>query len=542
MNVGIRSRHSAPEDAAHHRERALALLPELADRPVPHRRVHHRLTIVLAGVASLALVAAVFGGFWGYLWWQKEVGQQHPPAAPAFDGATAAAFHAAAAAADGAPAGTGAAPIVLTYHDIAPGGDSHYVVSPAQFSAQMAMLHDAGYHSLTAEDFLRYQSTGKVPPRSVLITFDDGTRGLWTYADPVLDRYGFTAVAFLITASVGEHEPYYLTWPQVGRMAASGRWDFGSHTDGLHTKISGGEGSQVPVLTARPPVDRQPETLDAFRGAVRSDLQRSLREFAAHDLPRPQLFAWPFSGIVGKQPDPAAAAVAEQEVSRAFRVAFVNVFRPRPATLRDVRSGRVQRLELVADDTAPVLFQRMREMETLPVRDLRLANGDALWLEQGGHTAPLDPARLKGGVLVPEARSLRYLQAYWEPQRTSEWRRYQLSGTITPSPQGGTSGLTVHGQDRDQQVSVRVSSKVASVLSGGKVVANRIFSDAGDVQPTHAVKVVVTGKATTVVVDGRPLARVTGAGAPGGVGLVFGRDSTRSGWGSIHDLRVRPVE
>ncbi len=542
MNVGTRPRPPATGDAAHHRERALALLPELAERPVPRRRVHHRLTMVVAGVASLALVASVFAGFWGYVWWQKEVGQQHPASAPTFSGTDAAAFHAAAAAAADAPAGTGAAPIVLTYHDIAPAGDSEYVVSPAQFAAQMAMLHEAGYRTLTAEDFVRYQRTGKVPPRSVLITFDDGTRGLWTYADPVLERYKFTAVAFLITAAVGEHAPYYLTWPQVDRMAASGRWSFGSHTNDLHTKTGGTEGSQVSALTARPPSDRRPQTLDAFRATVRADLERSVRTFADHDLPRPQTFAWPFSGIVGKQPDPAAAAVAEQEVSRAFPVAFANVFRPRPATRSDVRSGRVQRLELRAGDTAPVLFQRMREMETLPVRDLRLADGDALWLEQGGHTAPLDPARLKDGVLIPKARSLRYLQAYFEPQRTSEWRRYQLSGTITPSPQGGTSGLTVHGPDRDQQVSVRVSSKVASVLSDGKVVANRIFSDTGDVQPTHSVKVVVTGKTTTVAVDGRPLAEVTGAGAPGAVGVVFGRDSTRAGWGSIDDLRVRPLK
>ena len=223
----------------------MALLPEVADRGVPRPRLRHHLTRVLTGAVALSLLAAVFGGFWAYHWWDTNVGDQHPVPAPQFTDAQQARFASSAEQAGDAPAGTGAEPVVLTYHDISP--DAHgsdYVVSPKRFAAEMKMLHRAGYHTLGAADVLRYRQGGDVPPRSVVITFDDGTKGLWTYADPVLERYGFSAISFLITGRVGTHQPYYLTWPEVSRMQASGRWDFESHTHALHRKI-GPEGDRA---------------------------------------------------------------------------------------------------------------------------------------------------------------------------------------------------------------------------------------------------------------------------------------------------------
>jgi peptidoglycan/xylan/chitin deacetylase (PgdA/CDA1 family) len=541
VSLTTKDRRTARARDAAQRERAMELLPELAGHPVPRRRLHHRMAALLTAVVSLAIVAAVFGGLWRWVWWQKQVGPQHVTTAQLAEPDTAA-FSTAAAAARSVVPGTGAAPVVLTYHDIGPAASgSRYVVTPQAFADQMEMLDRAGYRTLTAEQFLRYQRTGEVPPRSVLITFDDGTRGLWTYADPVLARHGFTAVSFLITGSVGRHAPYYLTWPQVERMAGSGRWSFGSHTHDLHTKVTTSDGRRVSALTARGGTPEERTGIDSFRSSVRSDLEASLRDFSAHDLPRPRLFAWPFSGISGAQPDPAAAVAAEQEVARLFPVAFVNVFRPRPATVSDVRSGRVQRLEVVGDDTARSLFDRIGEMATLPVQRLSPARVDRTWLEYGGHDAPLDPGRLDAGVVTPEARTLTYLQAYWAPQRTSEWSRYRVTATLRPGE--GRVGVTVRGEDPGQQVVVQASARVATVHAGGDTVASRTFSDAGDLGPTHTVDVLVTAAGTRVSVDGRTLADVPVSTTPahGGIGVVFGRATPGMAWGAVEDLRVTPA-
>lgn len=540
MNLATRDRR---EQAAQHRDRAMALLPELADQRVPRRRLHHRLFGLVAGLLAVALVAGVFGGFWAYRRWQQQVGTQQTTAVPALTPADLAAYTASEKSAAAAPAGTGIAPIVLTYHDIGPNtGGSRYVVTPQQFAAQMEMLHEAGYRTLTAQQFLSYQGGGSVPPRSVLITFDDGTRGLWTYADTVLARYGFSAVSFLITGQVGTHAPYYLTWPQVQRMERSGRWDFESHTHDLHTKVPTSGGKEASALTTRATANGARESLAAFQERVTTDLQQSLRDFAAHGLPRPQLFAWPFSDVVGEQSDPAAAAVADAEVHRLFKAAFVDVGRPLPATRQEVAGGTVQRLELFAQDTDRTLFDRMSHLQTLPVQDLRPAQADPSWLEKGGYPAPIDVDRLAGDVVTVDARTMTYLVADWAPQRTSGWRSYTVSGTLVVPAGEGTTGLRAR-VGRPDEVSVRLSSNTATVLVGETVRARRNLVEAGHPGPRHAVQVTVTPQHTRIMLDGTLLADLplVAAGPVGGPGVVFSRGSAAAEWGSVQGLRVQPA-
>src|SRR5690606_33793779 len=71
--------------------------------------------------------------------------------------------------------------------------------------------------------------------------FDDGYHSLFTYATPILQRYGFTAVLFLTTAAVGEtsysclpHCTLYpvddrpLTWEELREMQRKG-WEIQAH-------------------------------------------------------------------------------------------------------------------------------------------------------------------------------------------------------------------------------------------------------------------------------------------------------------------------
>ncbi len=532
--------------AASQRERAFGLLPELADRVVPTRRIRHRLISVLAGVLTLAMLATLFAGVWGYRWWETQLGARESiPAAP-LSNADTAAFVSSAEEALAAPAGTGAEPVVITYHDISPDRpDNKYIVSPTQFAAQMKMLSEAGYRSLTADDFLRYQQGGSVPPRSVLITFDDGTRGLWTYADKVLKRYGFTAVSFLITGRVGTRAPYYLTWPLVNRMHNSGRWDFQSHTYDMHTKVEGPTGERVSAVSSRLVTNGRREDLDELRARVAADLEQSLRDFAAHELPRPQLFAWPFSDVTGDPNDPAGAATAAAEIGQVFELAFVNAYQPNPATRSALRNGTVERLEVFGPDTARSLFDRLQAMSTLPVQDLRPTQRDQNWLEDGGHPVPLDIPKLAKGVVKPDARTLTYLTAYWAPQRTGEWTDYRVTGTVVPPKGGGAPGILLRGEGADQ-VAVRVSANVATVTVGGKPFDSRTFSDSKDANADrHQVDIAVSASKTRVVVDDKLLATVpvkSKSGALGGIGVAFSREFPGDAWGSVRGLRVRPLE
>jgi peptidoglycan/xylan/chitin deacetylase (PgdA/CDA1 family) len=97
---------------------------------------------------------------------------------------------------------------ILMYHRVAPIGSTamtRYRVSPEAFEQQLRYLRDAGYYSVSLEDWrLAMQTKTPLPGRALLITFDDGYRDFQTYAWPLLQRYGFSTLVFLVTGAIGE--------------------------------------------------------------------------------------------------------------------------------------------------------------------------------------------------------------------------------------------------------------------------------------------------------------------------------------------------
>jgi len=102
-------------------------------------------------------------------------------------------------------------------------------VTPNNFAQQMNYLATHSYHPITLDEMgSALFSNGKLPPKPIVITFDDGYRDSYTSAFPILKKYGFKAVNFVITGLVGA--PNYLTWEQIKEMNSSGIFSFGSHT------------------------------------------------------------------------------------------------------------------------------------------------------------------------------------------------------------------------------------------------------------------------------------------------------------------------
>ncbi len=118
---------------------------------------------------------------------------------------------------------------VLAYHSISTNPKDIYCLPPKKFEQQMYELFKRGYHPLTAAELVDDWRHGKhLPPKPVVITFDDGYEDNYTAAFPVLQKFRMKATIFLATALVGH--PHYLTWPQIKRMHQSGLIDFESHS------------------------------------------------------------------------------------------------------------------------------------------------------------------------------------------------------------------------------------------------------------------------------------------------------------------------
>ena len=83
------------------------------------------------------------------------------------------------------------------YHDILP---SPLFVTLEHFEEQMSHLHEQGYHTLTLDEVKAYYQGKSIPAKSVLLTFDDCFQSVKKYAYPILKKYGFHAVAFVVTS------------------------------------------------------------------------------------------------------------------------------------------------------------------------------------------------------------------------------------------------------------------------------------------------------------------------------------------------------
>lgn len=93
---------------------------------------------------------------------------------------------------------------VLMYHYISwyPNSIS---VSPELFASHCAILAKNGWHGVSLAEAEAYFLHGEdLPPKSCLITFDDGYLDNYVYAWPILQKYGHSGVIFAVS---GRMEP-----------------------------------------------------------------------------------------------------------------------------------------------------------------------------------------------------------------------------------------------------------------------------------------------------------------------------------------------
>ncbi len=162
---------------------------------------------------------------------------------------------------------------ILLYHHIgfSMKDDSVYYVSPEAFDRQMNLLYQWGYQTISVDLLARAIREGaELPPKPILLTFDDGSESIYTTALPIMQRYHFTGVSYIVYYYVGITN--YMNADQIRALYAAG-WEVGSHS------LSHGD------LTLRP--DRQEDEIVQSRRQLESMLGLPVLSFAypfgAHD-------------------------------------------------------------------------------------------------------------------------------------------------------------------------------------------------------------------------------------------------------------------
>jgi len=186
--------------------------------------------------------------------------------------------------------------LVLMYHLVAPDPVGDAAISPERFDDDLSLLLESGFNFISVQELVDFtEGKGAIPPNAVVVTFDDGYRGTYEFAFPILEKYEIPAAVFLIGEHIGKL-PGFLTWDQVRAMEASGLITIGGHTYNQHQRLCVSPGKEVPATVGRAynPLTGYRETQEAYLKRITADswcLQETFQTELGHTTP---YFAYPY--------------------------------------------------------------------------------------------------------------------------------------------------------------------------------------------------------------------------------------------------------
>jgi peptidoglycan/xylan/chitin deacetylase (PgdA/CDA1 family) len=164
------------------------------------------------------------------------------------------------------------------YHYISvppPNSDKYRIdlsVTPEKFESHLKYLAENGYTTISLYELHAYLSSARpLPPKPVVLTFDDGYIDAYTHAFPLLVKYRMTGTFFIVSEFVNSPNPAYMRWEHIKALSAAGM-SIESHSR-AHTDLRLRRGD--------------------FKGLVWDTLP-VLDEIERHTGKRPRFFCYPF--------------------------------------------------------------------------------------------------------------------------------------------------------------------------------------------------------------------------------------------------------
>ncbi|MDR0326380.1 MAG: polysaccharide deacetylase family protein [Oscillospiraceae bacterium] len=187
---------------------------------------------------------------------------------------------------------------VVMYHSIQKNKAKHgkYTISPDELEQDLQWLKENGYQSVTADEIIAFAERGKpLKKKPILLTFDDGYYDNVHYADPLLKKYGFTAMVFVVGEFIKKSEKEgcqnpnysYSSSETLRKLAEEGVWEIESHSFALHHSRKGREG----VKRA------QGESDEKYYALLRNDFAQIGELIQGVTGRAPRVFAYPLGAM-----------------------------------------------------------------------------------------------------------------------------------------------------------------------------------------------------------------------------------------------------
>jgi len=229
---------------------------------------------------------------------------------------------------------------VLMYHRVGDADndwEARYAISPGNYAAQMNALARKSYRAVEIDALVDWLEGGApLPAGAVLVTFDDGFRGVRDHALPVMENMGWPFTVFLVSDLIGREDvwtratnPAGVTFPlldaeEIRDMQRRGV-RFHSHTRSH---------ASLPTLD-------DAQLADQLAGS-----RQVLAGLLDHDVP---YIAYPF-GHLDERVEAATRAAG-------YRAAFST---QSGFNRHDVNRFRIRRIDVYGTDTPAMLLRKVR--------------------------------------------------------------------------------------------------------------------------------------------------------------------------------------
>ena len=163
---------------------------------------------------------------------------------------------------------------IIMYHQISRknSNSGQYIISLEQLVSDLEYIKNQGYTTVTVKDLTDYvNGKANLPPKPVMLTFDDGHETAYTVLYPLLKERGMCAVvsvigylADLYTEIDDHNDTYsYLTWDEIKELSDTPEIEIQNHSFNMHSVEKGGRRGIAPMKN---------ETREDYFRAVNSDV------------------------------------------------------------------------------------------------------------------------------------------------------------------------------------------------------------------------------------------------------------------------------
>jgi peptidoglycan/xylan/chitin deacetylase (PgdA/CDA1 family) len=218
---------------------------------------------------------------------------------------------------------------MLMYHGVIADLDSANTTIP-NFIAQMEMLKTEGYTTISVNELdMSRQGLFTLPEKPIIITFDDGRKDSFYTTDDILKKLGFTATLFEASGPTLRGNPFYLTFDELKKVQATGRWEIEAHGRNSHDKIQIVPDNSVEgrFLTSKiyNTKKKRLETTEEFEKRVEQDYVDGIQDLKKYLGIDAHYFAIPLNDY-GERPVsnyPEATAFNSGIIQKYFKMAFI---------------------------------------------------------------------------------------------------------------------------------------------------------------------------------------------------------------------------